>query len=94
MLIGMGTSIYTLPIAVAAHREVDICGVFRYANTYAEGISVLSKEDPEGPQWSKLVTHTFQGIENAEDAFKMAGRTEDDEGNRVLKVVVGMGEDE
>ncbi|KAI9875345.1 MAG: hypothetical protein M1830_008591, partial [Pleopsidium flavum] len=34
MLIGMGTPIQTLPISAAALREVDLMGVFRYANTY------------------------------------------------------------
>jgi L-iditol 2-dehydrogenase len=42
MLIGMGVPIQTLAISSAALREVDLVGVFRYANTYPEGISLAS----------------------------------------------------
>ena len=47
MLVGMGHPIQTLPLAAAALREVDIVGVFRYANTYAE--SIESDEVGTGP---------------------------------------------
>lgn len=42
VLIGMGTPIQTLPIGAAALREVDIIGVFRYANTYPTALAMLS----------------------------------------------------
>jgi L-iditol 2-dehydrogenase len=58
----MGTPIQTLPISAAALREVDIMGVFRYANTYPTG-------------------------------FDMAGKTKDDKGNLVIKVVLETGEE-
>lgn len=41
-LIGMGSPIQTLPIGAAALREVDLIGVFRYANTYPTAIELLS----------------------------------------------------
>ncbi|CAK7243260.1 MAG: hypothetical protein STHCBS139747_004777 [Sporothrix thermara] len=89
MLIGMGTPVYTLPVSAAALREVDILGVFRYANTYAEGIDILSKADPAtGPDFASLITHEFKGLDAVEDAFAMASRKEDDAGKLVIKVLV------
>ncbi|KAI9734158.1 MAG: hypothetical protein M1818_006636 [Claussenomyces sp. TS43310] len=94
LLIGMGTPIQTLPISAAALREVDLVGVFRYAKTYPYGISVLAdkgkSEITRGvgrslPDLSKLITHRYSGLENIPEAFKMAGRGVDDEGNLVLK---------
>ncbi|CAK7216586.1 hypothetical protein SCUCBS95973_002857 [Sporothrix curviconia] len=89
MLIGMGTPVQTLPISAAALREVDICGVFRYANTYAEGIEILSKTDAAtGPDFASLITHEYKGLAAVEDAFAMASRKEDDDGKLVIKVLV------
>ena len=86
MLIGMGTPIQTLSISAAALREVDLIGVFRYANTYKEGIELL--ETNGIPNISKLVTHKFWGLEETEKGFEMAGRTVDNTGKLVLKVVI------
>ncbi|KAJ4368800.1 hypothetical protein N0V83_005882 [Neocucurbitaria cava] len=93
LLIGMGTPVQTLPISAAALREVDIIGVFRYANTYPTGIEVVSKKGPDYPDFSKLVTHRYQGLEAAVEAFDMAGKTKDDSGNLVIKVVLETGEE-
>jgi len=94
MLIGMGNPIQTLPISAAALREVDIVGVFRYANTYPTGIEVVSKTGPDYPDFSKLITHRYRGLEQAEQAFEMAARTKDDSGKLVLKVVLETGADD
>jgi L-iditol 2-dehydrogenase len=101
----MGTPIQTLPVSAAALREVDLLGVFRYANTYPTGIEILSRiiasnhsngsglgAEKKLPDVRKLMTHRFKGLENVEKAFEMAGRTVDDEGNLVIKVVVEMDE--
>ena len=40
------------------------------------------------PDIESLVTHRFKGLEQAQEAFRMAGRTKDDEGRLVLKVMV------
>ncbi|PSN61261.1 sorbitol dehydrogenase-like protein [Corynespora cassiicola Philippines] len=92
LLIGMGTPIQTLPISAAALREVDIVGVFRYANTYPTGVEIVSKTGPDYPDFSKLVTHRFKGLESQVEAFEMAGKTKDDNGNLVIKVVLETGE--
>ncbi|OJD35504.1 sorbitol dehydrogenase [Diplodia corticola] len=89
LLIGMGHPIQTIPISAAALREVDIVGVFRYANTYPTGIEVVSKKPgPDYPDFSKLVTHRYKGLDSLPEAFQMAAKTKDDQGNLVLKVVV------
>ena len=90
MLIGMGTPVQTLPISAAALREVDLVGVFRYANTYPTGVEVISKKGLDYPDFSKLVTHRYRGLEDAEKAFEMAAKTKDDDGNLVIKVVLEM----
>lgn len=96
MLVGMGHPIQTLPLGAAALREVDIVGVFRYANTYAESIEIVQAgmKSPDGPDFSKLVTHRYQGLGSASKAFEMAGKTKDEEGKLVLKVVIdSLGDD-
>lgn len=93
MLIGMGTPIQTLPISAAALREVDLVGVFRYADTYSQGVDIISNREPGDPDYGALVTHTFKGLENADKAFDMAGKTVDEDGKLVIKVVLEMEED-
>jgi len=91
MLIGMGSPIQTLPISAAALREVDLVGVFRYANTYEEAIKIVSSGSPLLPDLSKLFTHRYTGFEDMSEAFKMAAKVKDDEGKLVLKVLVYTG---
>lgn len=90
MLVGMGHPIQTLPLGAAALREVDIVGVFRYANTYPESIEIVQQaaKSADGPDFSKLVTHRFSGLEGAPKAFEMAGKTKDADGKLVIKVVI------
>ena len=84
----MGNAFQTLPISAAALREVDILGTFRYAHTYPESIKLLATEPPELPNLKTLVTHTFSGLKEAEHAFQMASKTQDEHGKLVLKVIV------
>ncbi|ESZ99483.1 alcohol dehydrogenase GroES-like domain-containing protein [Sclerotinia borealis F-4128] len=96
IMVGMGTPIQTLPLSAAHLREVDIVGVFRYANTYATGIRMLGASVKGGkggmkgglPSLDAMVTHRVRGLGNAKEAFELAGRTTDDEGGLVLKVVI------
>jgi L-iditol 2-dehydrogenase len=86
----MGTPIQTLPISAASLKEVDLIGVFRYANTYPRVIELLSGGDPKLPPVAELVTHRYDGLDSIPDAFGMAGKVKDDKGNLVLKVMGNM----
>lgn len=90
LLVGMGNPVYTLPVSAAALREVDLLGVFRYADTYPEGIELISRLDGKTPDFSKLITHRYRGLEEVEQAFDTAGRTKDMAGKLVLKVILDM----
>lgn len=89
IMVGMGTPIQTVPLSAAHLREVDILGVFRYANTYQTGIRLLAgKGHMKLPSLDDMVTHRFVGLGAAKKAFELASRTTDDEGKLVLKVVI------
>lgn len=92
IMVGMGTPIQTLPLSVAHLREIDILGIFRYANTYPTGIRLLGSQKKGGvgalPSLDDMVTHRFKGLDKAQGAFELASRTSDDDGNLVLKVVI------
>ncbi|OAP65613.1 hypothetical protein AYL99_01585 [Fonsecaea erecta] len=91
LLVGMGSPIQTLPIAAATHREVDLIGVWRYANTYPESIDIMSKAGQDGtgiPDLSSIITHRFEGLQRVPEAFDVAARSTDVDGKLVVKVVV------
>jgi len=93
IMVGMGTPIQTLPLSVAHLREIDILGIFRYANTYQTGVRLLAAASGRVggmglPSLDDMVTHRFKGLERVSEAMELAGRTVDDEGRLVLKVVV------
>jgi len=85
-MVGMGTPIQTLQMSAAHLKEVDIIGVFRYANTYPTGIKILSSG--RLPDLNDMITHRFQGLNAAKEAFELAGKTTDGKGNLVLKVLI------
>jgi L-iditol 2-dehydrogenase len=90
MIIGMGNPIQTLPISAAALQEVDLIGVFRYANNYPDVINLLASNNAALPDVGKLITQRYNGFDEIPQAFKMAGQVKDEEGNLVLKVMVSM----
>lgn len=57
LTIGMGTTSMTIPLLTAATREVDLLGVFRYANTYPEAIGLMSNCPETKYKLEKLITH-------------------------------------
>ncbi|KAI2615422.1 GroES-like protein [Hypoxylon sp. NC1633] len=92
MIIGMGTPVQTLPVMAASLKEVDLVGVFRYANTYREAINLLASKNPLLPDVQKLVTHRFRGLGDVPSAFDTAAKVKDDRGDLVIKVMVYMTE--
>ncbi len=88
MLIGMGTRNTSLPLSAAALREVDIQGSFRYANTYPDAINLLASRKLQN--LDKLVTHHFD-LSDTAHAFDLLTRGMDEQGNMVLKIMVGSG---
>lgn len=87
-MVGMGTPVQTLPMSASHLKEVDIIGIFRYANTYATGIKIISAGVL--PSLDNMITHRFRGLDAAKEAFDLAGKTTDRDGNLVLKVLVEM----
>lgn len=92
MIIGMGNPVQTLPISAASLREVDLVGVFRYANAYPEVIQLLAAEDKSLPDVGKLITQRFRGLDSIPAAFDTAARVRDEKGDLVLKVMVELSE--
>ncbi|KAK6956104.1 hypothetical protein Daesc_001374 [Daldinia eschscholtzii] len=90
MIIGMGMPVQTLPIMAASLKEVDLVGVFRYANAYREAIELLASRNPVLPDLLKLVTHRFRGLDDVPHAFETAAKVKDEKGNLVIKVMVDM----
>lgn len=90
MIIGMGNPVQTLPISAASLREVDLVGVFRYAGAYPRAVELLASGNPLLPELTRLITQRYRGMDRIPDAFNMAARVKDDEGNLVLKVMVDM----
>jgi L-iditol 2-dehydrogenase len=88
IMVGMGTPIQTLPMSASHLKEVDIIGIFRYANTYPTGIKLISSGVL--PSLDAMVTHRFHGLASVKEAFELAGRTLDKDGKLVLKVLVEM----
>ncbi|XP_067935215.1 sorbitol dehydrogenase-like isoform X2 [Watersipora subatra] len=68
VMVGRGSMEPTVPLVKAATYEVDIKGVFRYANCYPKAIALVSSGSitPES-----TITHTFQ-LEESEKAFQCA----------------------
>lgn len=85
-MVGMGTPIQTLQMSAAHLKEVDIIGIFRYANTYPTGIKLLASGAL--PSLDNMITHRFQGLDQVRDAFELASKQMDREGNLVLKVLI------
>jgi L-iditol 2-dehydrogenase len=86
----MGSPIQTLPISAATFREVDLVGVWRYANAYPAALEIMANAGQAGRVLDirKLITHNFKGLNSVPDAFALAGKLVDDEQSLVIKVVI------
>lgn len=94
MMIGMGTPVQALPISAAATREVNLCGVFRYAHTYQSTIEMFGDATKQDVDLVGLITHRYQGLEKGTEAFEMASRKQDENGKLVMKVAIELGSGE
>ena len=89
ILVGMGNPVQTLPLGAAALREVDIIGLFRYANCYPAAIALFASGKLDGGA-EALVTHRVP-LKDGKKAFRLAAnaaREGEDEGRVPVKVVV------
>ncbi|RMZ87360.1 hypothetical protein DV736_g5410, partial [Chaetothyriales sp. CBS 134916] len=89
VLVGMGSSGMSLPTAAFALREVDVIGVFRYANCYPAAIALFASGQLDGVA-DALVTHRVK-LQDGELAFRLAANvaTPEENENRVpVKVIV------
>jgi L-iditol 2-dehydrogenase len=84
-LVGMGTPNIVLPISEASAREIDLVPTWRYAGCYPQALQLL-----QASRFSlaRLITHRFDGIENAPMALQTACMSMDLERKMVVKVAV------
>ena len=67
-------------VPLIANHEINIVGVFRYANTYPQGIQILSTTDAD---IDSLFTHQFE-LNDTKEAMELTRTSKGD----ALKVMV------
>jgi L-iditol 2-dehydrogenase len=88
LFVGMGTPNLTLPTGPSLLREVDLLGVFRYANCYPDAIALLGSG--RLGDVSKMFTQTYP-LERASEAFEAMRAGRDKDGNPVIKPCISSG---
>jgi L-iditol 2-dehydrogenase len=66
VMVGLGTPVQSLNIGLAGVHEVDLLGIWRYANTFPTAIELLRTGQID---LKPMITHTFD-LEKAADALK------------------------
>jgi len=84
VLVGMGAPEISLPLVDAAVREVDLKGVFRYANTYPKTLALIASGAVDV---KPLITHHFN-YRDSVDAFNVARIGADKDNKMAIKVVI------
>lgn len=79
VFVGMGEAEIKIPLIHALVREVDIRGVFRYANDYADALDLLASGKIDV---KPLITHNYK-IEDTVEAFETSKS-----GQGVIKVMI------
>jgi L-iditol 2-dehydrogenase len=83
VLVGLGPPQIQIPIVNAAVREVDIRGIFRYANCYPKAIEMVASGRVDV---KPLITHRFK-LEETLQAFETA------KAGKAIKVMIKCGQD-
>lgn len=86
VFVGMGTQELLLPVGLSLIREVDLIGVFRYANTYPEALALLGSG--KLGDVGQMITQRYT-LEDAAKAFEALKKGKDENGNYVIKAMVG-----
>lgn len=86
-LVGMGTPNPLIPLGAAALREVDLVGVFRYADTWPDALRLLASKTMANVE-RVMVTQKYS-LERTDEAFKVIAQGKGESGEMVLKVMVG-----
>lgn len=69
IVVGMGKPVINVPLVDALVREVDIRGIFRYANCYPKALELIASGKIDV---KPLITHRFT-LEQSHDAFSTSG---------------------
>ena len=85
-MVGMGTANLLLPTGASIIREVDIIGVFRYANTYPEALALLGSG--RLGDVGRMISQRYP-LSEAVQAFEDMRQGRDKDGNTVIKPMVG-----
>jgi len=74
VMVGLGTPVQNINIGLAGVHEVDLLGIWRYANTFGTAIELLRTGQMD---LKPMITHTFD-LEKVADALRFTlGRPED-----------------
>ena len=86
LFVGMGTPNLLLPCGPSLLREVDLMGVFRYANTYPQALALLGSG--QLGDVGKMISQSYP-LDQAVQAFEDMKRGRDKDGKPVIKPMVG-----